>query len=108
MGLKVPPDTMNTMTKGAPRIQVVCPSCQAKLAVDPKTGLVLHAEGKKSDVSFEEALEQVHSRQEKTEELFEKAFLDEEQRKKGLEEKFREALNSKDELDEPPSPWEID
>ncbi len=108
MGLKVPPDTMNTMTKGAPRIQVVCPSCQAKLAVDPKTGLVLHTEGKKSDLTFEESLEQVHSRKEKSEELFQKAFLDEEQRKEGLEQKFREALNSKDELDEPPSPWERD
>jgi len=99
---------MNSMTKGAPRIQVVCPSCQAKLSVDPKTGLVLHTEGKKSDVTFEEALEQVHSRKEKSEELFKKAFLDEEQRKKGLEQKFREALNSKDELDEPPNPWEMD
>ena len=96
------------MAKGDPRIQVVCPSCQANLTVDPKTGLVLHAEGKKPDYSFDEALDHLQARKEKSEELFQKAFLDEEQRKKGLEQKFREALNSKDELDEPPNPWEMD
>ena len=87
---------------------MVCPSCQANLTVDPKTGLVLHAEGKKPDYSFDEALDQLQSRKDKSEELFQKAFLDEEKRKQNLEEKFQEALNSKDELDEPLHPLELD
>ena len=96
------------MKKGDPRIQVICPSCQANLTIDPKTGLVLHAEGKKPDYSFDEALDQLQSRKEKSEELFQKAFLYEEKRKQNLDEKFREALNSKDELDEPHHPLELD
>ena len=96
------------MAKGDPRIKVLCPSCQAKLTVDPRTGLVLHAEGKKADYSFDEALDHLQTRKEKSEELFQKAFLDEKQRKQNLEEKFREALESKDELDEPHHPLELD
>ena len=96
------------MAKGDPRIQIVCPSCQANLTVDPRTGLVLHAEGKKADYSFDEALDHLQTRKEKSEELFQKAFLDEKQRKQNLEEKFREALESKDELDEPHHPLELD
>ena len=96
------------MKKEDPRLQVICPSCQANLTIDPKTGLVLHAEGKKPDYSFDEALDQLQSRKERSEELFQKAFLDEEKRKQNLDEKFREALNSKDELDEPHHPLELD
>ena len=90
------------------RIEVICPCCQATLTVDPKTGLVLHSEGKKTGYSFEQALEQVKARKEKADELFDKAFLDEKRRHEALEEKFREALKSKDELDEPAKPWDMD
>ncbi len=96
------------MAKGDPRIQIVCPSCQANLTVDPRTGLVLHVEGKKPDYSFDEALDRLQARKENSEELFQKAFRDEEQRKQNLEEKFQEALESKDELDEPHHPLELD
>lgn len=96
------------MAKGDPRIQVVCPGCQSHLTVDPKTGLVVHVEGKKSDYTFDEALDHLQTRKEKSEELFQKAFLDEEERKQNLEEKFQEALESKDELDEPHHPLEWD
>jgi len=53
---------------------VVCPSCQANLVVDPKTGLVLHSEGKKPDYSFDQALDHLQSRKEQSDELFQKAF----------------------------------
>jgi len=96
------------MAKGDPRIQIVCPSCQANLTVDPRTGLVLHVEGKKPDYSFDEALDRLQARKVNSEELFQKAFRDEEQRKQNLEEKFQEALESKDELDEPHHPLELD
>lgn len=96
------------MAKGSDRIKVVCPLCNASMVVDPKTGLVIHSEGKKSGYSFEDALDQVQIRKEKSDELFQKAFQDEKERQKGLEDKFKEALESKDELDEPPNPWEMD
>lgn len=96
------------MTKEGAKIEVICPCCQAKLLVEPKSGLVLHSEEKKSGYSFEKALEEVQSRKEQADELFQKAFQDEKRRQQSLEEKFREALKSKDELDEPARPWDMD
>jgi hypothetical protein len=96
------------MVKGSDRVQVVCPLCNANLVVDPKTGLVLHSEAKKSGYSFEDALDQVQTRKERTDQLFDQAFQNEKERRDGLEGKFQEALKSKDELDEPPNPWEMD
>lgn len=90
------------------RIEVICPCCESKLTVDPKTGLVVHTEAKKSGYSFEQALHEVESRKGKTDELFAKAFLDEKRRQESLEKKFKEALESKDELDEPVRPWDLD
>lgn len=90
------------------RIEVVCPCCESKLTVDPNTGLVLHSETKKTGYSFEQALHEVKSRKEKSDELFAKAFVDEKRRQESLEEKFKEALESKEELDEPVRPWDLD
>ncbi|MEE2822112.1 MAG: hypothetical protein VYA53_03930 [Acidobacteriota bacterium] len=96
------------MAKKMDRIEVVCPICDANMVVDPKTGLVLHSEKQKPDYSFEDALDQVKTRKEKSDERFEKTFQDERKRREALEDKFREALESKDELDEPPNPFGID
>jgi len=96
------------MAQGSDRIKVVCPLCNASMVVDPKTGLVLHSEERKSGYSFEDALDQVQTRKEKSDQMFEKAFQNEKDRRAGLEGKFREALESKEEIDEPPNPWEMD
>ena len=91
------------------RLKIKCPCCESTLTVDPKTGLVLHSDHKKSAVSFEDALKREQSKKDKSDEIFEKAFSDEKQRRSSLEDKFREALESKDELDEPPPrPWDFD
>ena len=90
------------------RIQVSCPRCHSNLVVDPNTGLVLHSDSKKSDYSFDEAVEKVKTRKEQTDELFQKAVQAEERRQESLEDKFREALDSQDELDEPIHPLELD
>lgn len=91
------------------RLTVTCPCCQARLVVDPVSGLVVHSEAKKGSYSFDEALQQERRRKAKSDELFNKAFEDEKERQKSLEEKFQEALRSKDELDEPPPrPWDLD
>ncbi len=89
-------------------VKVECPCCQASLLVNTRTGLVLHSEKKKLDYSFENAVQDVEDRKQKAAELFDKAFVDEKKRQQGLEEKFREALKSKDELDDPIRPWDLD
>lgn len=91
------------------RVEVVCPCCQSTLLVDPRTGLVLHSSHKKENVSLEDAFAREQTRKEKSDEMFQKVFHDEERRQSSLEEKFKEALDSKDELDEPPPrPWDLD
>jgi hypothetical protein len=91
------------------RIEIICPSCQTKMVVDPNTGLVIHSEHKKPDYSFDEALERERAKKDQTDELFSKAFENEKRRKASLEDKFQEALDSKDELDDPSiRPWELD
>jgi len=91
------------------RINVICPSCQTRLVVDPKTGLVIHSEHKKPEYSFDEALARERAKKEQSDEMFSKAFEEEKRRKAKLEEKFKTALDSKDELDEPSiRPWELD
>ena len=91
------------------RIEVICPSCQTKMVIDAKTGLVIHSEHKKPEYSFDEALERERTKKDLTDELFSKAFEDEKRRKANLEDKFKEALESKDELDDPSiRPWELD
>ena len=87
----------------------ICPSCQTKMTIDAKTGLVIHSEHRKSAYSFDEAIEKERARKDKSDELFAKAFEDEKKRQDSLEDKFREAMDSKDELDEPPPrPWDLD
>lgn len=76
--------------------------------MESQTGLVVTHSRKKSDYSFEKALEKESTRKSKAEELFNQAFEDEKRRKNSLEEKFRQALELKDELEEPPHPWEMD
>jgi hypothetical protein len=79
------------------------------MLVDGKTGLVIHSEKHKGAYSFDDALEKEKSRKDKSDELFAKAFADEKRRQDSLEEKFREALDSRDELDEPPPrPFDLD
>jgi len=91
------------------RVKVVCPGCQTRMIVDPKTGLVIHSESQKSAYSFDEALEREKVRKDKSDDLFAKAFENEKERQSSLEDKFHEALKSKDELDEPPPrPWDLD
>jgi hypothetical protein len=90
------------------KLEIICPCCQATLLVDAETGLVLNAQEKKSGYSFEDALHQVQYRKEKADELFQKAVEDERKRQSSLEDKFRKALESKDQLEEPSRPWDMD
>lgn len=90
------------------RIHVVCPCCQAGLTVDPASGLVIKADKKKTDYSFDDALERHKTFKSKADEMFQKAFQNEKERTASLEKKFREALESKDELEDPKRPFDWD
>ncbi len=91
------------------RLEVTCPCCQAKLIVDSATGLVVHADAKKTTYSFDDAVKKEQERKSRSEELFARAVQDEKKRQSSLEERFNEALRSKDELDEPPPrPFDFD
>lgn len=96
------------MSDGNQKLEVVCPCCHSTLTIDTKTGLVLHTGEKKTAYSFDQAVEHVKKRKEMADELFQKAFNDEKKRRDSLEEKFQQALESKDELDEPSRPWDLD
>ncbi|MFQ5738051.1 MAG: hypothetical protein ACE5JX_03490 [Acidobacteriota bacterium] len=96
------------MAKQGRRLQVICPCCQAKLVIEPSSGLVLRSNAKKSDYSFEKALRREEKRKKKSDQLFAKAFQDEKERQDALEAKFRQALESQDELEEPIRPLDLD
>jgi len=96
------------MAKRTPRLELRCPKCQAKLVVERETGLVLHSEEQKPNYSLEEAVTKIKSQKDKSDELFQKALVDERRRQAGLEEKFHKAFESRDELDEPVRPFDLD
>jgi hypothetical protein len=96
------------MTKKVERLEVICPCCQAKLVVEPSTGLVLRSQAKKPDYSLDEALQEEKQRKDQADEAFALAVKEERRRKDSLEEKFRKALDSKDELEDPTRPWDYD
>lgn len=57
---------------------------------------------------MEDALKREKTRKEKADELFQQAFDKEQKRTDQLEQKFQEALRSKDELEEPMRPFDLD
>lgn len=87
---------------------MICPCCEARLLVEPSTGLVLNSKQKSTDFSFEDALTRERERKAKVDDLFAQAFADEKKRQGSLEEKFRKAMESKDELEDPTRPWDFD
>ena len=91
-----------------PKLKVDCPECGCSLLVDARTGLVIRAQTKKPDYSFESALEAVAERKAKADQRFSQAVDDEQRRHASLEEKFQEALRSKDELEDPQRLWDLD
>ncbi len=96
------------MSSSGQRIEVNCPCCDAVLTVDPASGLVLNHQKKKANYSLEDALKREKTRKEKADELFQQAFDKEQKRTDQLEQKFQEALRSKDELEEPMRPFDLD
>ena len=91
-----------------PRLTVECPDCGCRLLVDSKTGLVIRSEHKKTDYSFESALDKIADRKSKADQIFNQAMDDEKRRHASLEDKFQEALRSKDELEDPKRLWDLD
>ena len=98
---------MTSMSEEAKRVKVTCPSCQANLTIEPKTGLVIQTQAKKVDYSLKDAVQKEREKKSKADQMFAKAFQDEEIRHQSLEEKFKKALEAKDELDDPTRPFDL-
>ena len=87
------------MPKDTKRLQVRCPCCDAVLTVNPSNGDILFTEKpRKKELSFEDAIHDLHKEKETADDRFRDAFEKESSRLKSIEGKFEEALKRKDEL----------
>jgi hypothetical protein len=88
-------------------IQLVCPSCQARLTVDPALGAVLHHElpPKTASVTdLKSAVEELRGEAGRREARFKESMEAEKEKAKLLERKFKELLKkTKDEPIGPPT-----
>lgn len=97
------------MPKDTKRLQVRCPCCDAVLTVNPSNGDILFTEKpRKKELSFEDAINDLHKEKETADDRFRDAFEKESSRLKSIEGKFEEALKRKDELEKPINPLDFD
>jgi hypothetical protein len=97
------------MPKDSRRLQVRCPCCDSLLTVESSTGNILFTEKpRKKELSFEDAVNDVHREKETADDRFRDAFERENTRLKSIEGKFQEALKRKDELEDPVNPLDFD
>ena len=79
------------------RFTIICPCCEATLAVDAQTGaLISHEEKAKPVASFEEMAKDMERQKQVRESIFSQEMGSLKDRERLLEEKFREALKRAD------------
>ncbi len=81
--------------KAAPLIEVTCPCCQAKLAIDPQLAVVLSHEAPPKaapDVDISDAARILQEQAQKREEKFRESWEAEKKKEDVLTRKFEEAL----------------
>jgi hypothetical protein len=84
-------------------LHIQCPCCSTKLTVDATTGDILHEERpKRSELSWDYALQAGKNKQAEAEDLFNKGMDRERRADDILEKKFKEALKRADKSDSPP------
>jgi len=84
-------------------LEITCPCCSTQLTVARKTGDILHeVRPKKSEVSWDHALQAGKSKKAEAEALFQKGMDRERRADEILEQKFKEALKRADKSDTPP------
>ena len=90
----------------APAFEIICPCCEATIAVDRTTGAILHhrekAEAKRSD-SIGDILSGLSAKKDSAEKLFAQEMSAQKDRGRLLDEKLQEALKrAKESKDEKP------
>lgn len=84
-------------------LDIQCPCCSTRLTVDGDTGDILHEERpKRSEMSWDHALQAGKSKQAEAEALFNKGMDRERRADDILEKKFKEALKRADKSETPP------
>jgi hypothetical protein len=79
------------------RFTVICPCCEATLAVDAQTGaLISHEEKTKPVASFEDMAKDMERQKQVRESIFSQELGSMKDRERLLEEKFREAMKRAD------------
>ncbi|HTK37829.1 MAG TPA: hypothetical protein VL325_05005 [Pyrinomonadaceae bacterium] len=79
------------------KFAVICPCCEATLAIDAQTGaIVSHEEKKKVHGSFEDLAGELNKQRDLREQLFAQEMSSMKDRERILEEKFKEALKRAD------------
>ena len=79
------------------RFTIICPCCEATLAVDAQTGaLISHEEKSKPVASFEEMAKDLERQKQVRESIFSQELGSMKDRERLLEEKFREAMKRAD------------
>jgi len=101
------------MAEGPKQVfQVVCPSCEARLTIDPDLKVILHHEERPraaSITSLPEAVKALKAESGQREARFREAMEAEKDRQRILEKKFQELLRkAKDEPGVPPRPFDLD
>ncbi len=75
------------------RFTIICPCCEATLAVDAQTGaLISHEEKAKPVASFEEMAKEMERKKNLREQVFSQELGSVKDRERLLEEKFKEAM----------------
>ncbi len=85
------------MIMDSQRFTIICPCCEATIAIDRETGAIIsHEEKAKPAASFEDMLKDLDKQKETRDQLFAQELDSQKNRERLLEEKFREALKRAD------------
>jgi hypothetical protein len=93
------------------RFTIICPCCEAKLAIDVQTGaLISHEEKAKPLASFDEMVKGLDKQKQMREQIFAQELSSMKDRDRILEEKFQEAMKRAEKDKDKPyrNPLDID
>ena len=93
------------------RFTIICPCCEATIAVDAQTGAIIsHEEKTKPLASFDEMLKGLDKQKQQREQIFQQELGSQKDRERLLDEKFREAMKRAEKDKDKPyiNPLDID
>jgi len=93
------------------RFTIICPCCEATIAVDAQTGAIIsHEEKSKPVASFDEMLKGLDKQKQQREQIFQQELGSLKDRERLLDEKFREAMKRAEKDKDKPyiNPMDVD